>query len=160
MSQATLEMIFDELRSFRSEVNQEFKAVRSEFNQGLGAVRSEFNQELKAVRSEFNQELKAVRSEFNQGLGAVRSEFKAELQSIKKDQQIILTRLNSHEKMYAQLIGMVKSVKETVTDIAERQDTLERKFTFQFNTHAASIEILNREQLMIKTEVEMLKNRY
>jgi|GEM_PF-1528535 len=134
MSQATLEMIFDELRNFRSEVNQEFEAVRSEFE---------------AVRSEFNQEFKAVRSEL-----------KAEIQSVKKDQQTILTRLNSHEKMYAQLIGIVKSVKETVVDIAERQDTLERKFTFQFNTHAASIEILNREQLMIKTEVEMLKNRY
>jgi len=127
MSQATLEMIFDELRNFRSEVNQEFEAVRSEFKQEFGALRSEFN---------------------------------GEIQSVKKDQQTILTRLNSHEKMYAQLIGIVKSVKETVVDIAERQDTLERKFTFQFNTHAASIEILNREQLMIKTEVEMLKNRY
>jgi septation ring formation regulator EzrA len=134
MSQATLELILDELRNFRSEVNQEFEAVRSE--------------------------IEAVRSELHQELGAVRSEFKAEIQSVKKDQQTILTRLNSHEKMYAQLIGMVKSVKETVVDIANRQDTLERKFTFQFNTHAASIEVLNREQLMIKTEVEMLKNQY
>ncbi|MFB9275958.1 hypothetical protein [Cohnella cellulosilytica] len=134
MSQATLELILDELRNFRSEVNQEFEAVRSE----IGTVRSEFRQEIETVRSDF----------------------KAEIQSIKKDQQTILTRLNSHEKMYAQLIGMVKSVKETVVDIANRQDTLERKFTFQFNTHAASIEVLNREQLMIKTEVEMLKNPY
>ncbi len=127
MSQVTLEMIFNELRNFRSEVNQEF-----------GAVRSEFDQKFEAIRSEF----------------------KAEIQSVKKDQQTILTRLNSHEKMYAQLIGMVKSVKETVADIASQQDTMERKFTFQFNTHAASIEVLNREQLMIKTELEMLKNRY
>ena len=134
MSQATLELILDELRNFRSEVNQEFAAVRSE---------------IETVRSEFRQEIETVRSDF-----------KAEIQSIKKDQQTILTRLNSHEKMYAQLIGMVKSVKETVVDIANRQDTLERKFTFQFNTHAASIEVLNREQLMIKTEVEMLKNPY
>ncbi|OXS54443.1 hypothetical protein B1A99_26170 [Cohnella sp. CIP 111063] len=134
MSQATLELILDELRNFRSEVNQEFEAVRSE---------------IESVRSEFRQEIETVRSDF-----------KAEIQSVKKDQQTILTRLNSHEKMYAQLIGMVKSVKETVVDIANRQDTLERKFTFQFNTHAASIEVLNREQLMIKTEVEMLKNQY
>jgi len=134
MSQATLELILDELRNFRSEVNQEFEAVRSE---------------IESVRSEFRQEIETVRSDF-----------KAEIQSVKKDQQTILTRLNSHEKMYAQLIGMVKSVKETVVDIANRQDTLERKFTFQFNTHAASIEVLNREQLMIKTEVEMLKNPY
>jgi ElaB/YqjD/DUF883 family membrane-anchored ribosome-binding protein len=149
MSQATLELILDELRNFRSEVNQEFEAVRSEFRQEFAAVRSEFNQKLEEVRSEFRQEIETVRSDF-----------KAEIQSIKKDQQTILTRLNSHEKMYAQLIGMVKSVKETVVDIANRQDTLERKFTFQFNTHAASIEVLNREQLMIKTEVEMLKNQY
>lgn len=134
MSQETLALILSELRVFRSEVNQEFQAVRTEFKEEIQAVRDE----IQTVRSEFAQEFKVF----------------------KKDQQAILSRLNSQEKLYAQLVGMVKSIKETVADIAERQDSQERKFSFQFNTHAASIEVLNREQLMIKTEIEMLKNQY
>ncbi|MBW5449462.1 hypothetical protein GE107_25980 [Cohnella sp. CFH 77786] len=171
MSQATLELILNEMRNFRTEVNEEFQsvrteiqAVRSELKEEIQAVRSELKDEIQAVRSELKDEIQAVttelRAELKADIQSARSEFAQELKTFKKDQQAILNRLNSQEKLSAQLVGMVKSIKETVTEIAERQDAMERKFSFQLNTHAASIEILNREQLMIKTEIEMLKNQY
>ncbi|MCD9023772.1 hypothetical protein [Cohnella silvisoli] len=166
MSQATLELILGELRNFRTEVNEEFQevraeiqAVRSELKEEIQAVRSELKEEIQVVWSELKEEIQTVRTEFKDDIQSVRSEFAQEFKTFKKDQQAILNRLNSHENLYAQLIGLIKSVKETVTGIAERQDVQERKFSFQLNTQAG-IEILNREQLMMKTEIEMLKNRY
>lgn len=104
-------------------------------------------------------ELRNFRTEVNEEFVAVRSEFKEEIQAVKKEQQLIVNRLNSHEELYAQLISMVKSIKESVTDIAERQESMDRKFSFQLDTHSASIEVLNREQLKMKTDIEMLKSR-
>ncbi len=150
----------EEIQSVRTELKEEIQSVRTELKEEIQNVRSELKEEIQNVRSELNEEIQTVRTEFNEGIQSARSEFAQEFKTFKKDQQVILNRLNSHEKLYTQLIGMTKSIKETVTDIAERHDAMERKFSFQLNTHATSIEILNREQLMIKTEIEMLKNKY
>jgi len=162
MSQASLELILDELRKFREEVVDEFQNVRGE----IQAVRSELKEEIQAVRSELKEEIQAVRSELKEEIQSVRSEIQAvrtellqEISAIKKEQQAIHKRLDSMEELYAQLIGLIKLLKEQIAEIAARQIDQEQRFSFQLHSQAASIEILHREQLALKTEIELLKSQ-
>jgi len=96
MSQASLELILDELRKFRGEIVDEFQSVRSEI-------------------------------------------------------QIVREKIKTEEQ--------AKSLKEQIAEIAARQVEQEKRFSFQLHSQAASIEILHREQLALKTEIELLKSQ-
>lgn len=170
MSQATLELILSELRSFREEVNEEFQLVRAEFKAEIQtevrSLRSEIQTEVQSLRSEIQTEIQSLRSVMQTEIQSLRSEIQAvrtelmqEIAAIKKEQKAIHKRLDSMEELYAQLVGLIKSLREEVARLAERQAEQEQRFSFQLHTQAASIEILHREQLALKTEIELLKSR-
>lgn len=83
------------------------------------------------------------------------SGLKQEVSSLKQEVAAIHKRLDRHEDMIVQVIGIVKSTNEKVTILAERQDVLEQKYS----KLEYSVDILNRDQLKIKADIEMLKNR-
>jgi len=159
MSQATLELILGELRNFREEVGEEFQTVRKEIQDVKTELRAEFHSEIQSLktelRAEFRSEIQSLRTEIQ----AVRTELLKEIDAVKKEQQAIHHRLNSMEELYAQLVGLIKSLREKVAEMAEQQTEQEQRFSFQLHTQAASIEILHREQLALKTEIEMLKSQ-
>ena len=144
MSQATLELILVELRNFREEVNDEFKGVRQEIQD----VRSE-------LKAEIQSEVRSLRSEIQD----VRTELLQEIAAIKKEQKAIHKRLDSIEDLYAQLVGLIKSLRVQVADLAEKQSEQEQRCSFQLHSHEASLQVLHREQLALKTEIELLKSR-
>lgn len=158
MSQASMELILDELRKFRGEIVDEFQNVRSEIQEvrsDMQSLRDEVKGEIRELRSD----MQTLRDEVNAKIEAVRTELLQEIAAIKKEQQAIHKRLNSMEELYAQLIGMIKSLKEQIQEIAARQTEQEQRFSFQHHSQAASIEILHREQLALKTEIELLKTQ-
>ena len=187
MSQATLELILSELRNFREEVNEEFQLVRKEAQEIRAELKAEIRTEVQSLRAEMQTEVGSLKTEvlslraemqtevgslktemqslraemqsLRAEIQAVRTELMREIDAVKKEQVAIHKRLDSMEELYAQLIGLIKSLKEEVAKIAERQAEQEQRFSFQLHSQAASIEILHREQLALKTEIELLKSR-
>ncbi len=80
---------------------------------------------------------------------------KQDVAGLKQEIAAIHNRLDRHENMIVQLIGIVKSTNEMLTTLMERQNALEQKYLKM----DYSLEILNREQLKMKADIEMLKNR-
>ena len=76
------------------------------------------------------------------------SVLKQDVSDLKKEIVLIHQRLDRHEEMIN-----VKNPNVTVAALTERQESLEQKYLRLYY----SIEILNREQLKMKTEIEMLK---
>lgn len=80
---------------------------------------------------------------------------KQDIAELKQDVADINVQLSRHEKMIVQLIGIVKSTNEKVSVLTERLDAFDQRH----QKLEYSIDILNREQFRMKTDVEMLKNR-
>mgnify|MGYP001327132275 FL=1 len=64
-------------------------------------------------------------------------------------------RLENMETVQQQII---QAVIET-NDIVKRLEQSQRKTEAELNNHSYSLDILNREQFYLKTEIEKLKNR-
>ncbi|MFC5401640.1 hypothetical protein [Cohnella soli] len=162
MSQATLDLILVELRNFRTEVNEEFQHVHAE----IRTLKTDV-QELKADVQTLKTDVQTLKADV-QKLKADVEILKTDVQKLKtdvetlqtdmekmhKEQQAFGKRLNSHKEMYAQLIGTTVSIKNM---IAEQNEELERRVFYQFHSQAASIEVLYREQLSMKRDIELLK---
>lgn len=80
---------------------------------------------------------------------------KQDVAGLKQDVAAIHKRLDRHEDMIVQIIGIAKSTNEKVAALAERQDVLERK---QLKLEHGT-EVLNRDLFWMKADIELLKSR-
>src|SRR5690606_14966432 len=79
----------------------------------------------------------------------------ARLDSVELRLDHIETRLDHVESVQHQMMQAVIETNETVKRIENEQ----QKMKAVLNNHSYSIDLLNREQFYLKTEVEKLKNR-
>ncbi|WP_144940181.1 hypothetical protein [Paenibacillus sp. 32O-W] len=71
----------------------------------------------------------------------------------------IETKVTNIEARIAGLDIDLNQVKQAVMETNQIVNRIENKTTSDLNTHSHSIDILNREQFALKTEIEKLKNR-
>lgn len=98
------------------------------------------------------------------------------LQSIEDEQRAMRSELNSMQNEQRSMSEELRSIKadtsdiplirravletaETLRNFEKSKEAFERKTASELNTHEYNIDILNREQLKLKTEIEKLKNR-
>ncbi|MBN2982071.1 MULTISPECIES: hypothetical protein [Cohnella] len=139
MSDEKLDLILLELRDFRGEF-AELKLEVSGLKQDVSGLKEDV--------SGLKQEMAELKRDF--------SEHKEDYRSFKRETS---GRLDRHEDLLVQLIGIVKSTNASVARIAEQQTEMRHEFSAKWQAHDYSIDILNREQLKLKADVEMLKNR-
>ncbi|MGO4547459.1 hypothetical protein AB4Z29_21990 [Paenibacillus sp. 2TAB23] len=84
------------------------------------------------------------------------------LSDLKVEQQTTNQRLHQIEALVVDIPLIRQAALETL-EISKRLDSgqasFERKVTAELNTHSFGIDILNREQLNLKTEIEKLKRK-
>lgn len=74
----------------------------------------------------------------------------------------IETKFNVIEAKINVIVTDLNQVKQAVMETnptVNRIESILQKTMAEINTHSHSIEILNREQFVLKTEIEKLKNR-
>ncbi|KRE44489.1 hypothetical protein [Paenibacillus sp. Soil522] len=85
-----------------------------------------------------------------------------EQKDMKREQQTTNQRLRKIESLVVDIPLVRQAALETL-DVSKRlesaQVSLERKVASQLHTHEFGIDILNREQLSVKTEIEKLKRK-
>lgn len=98
--------------------------------------------------------MKAEMSDMKAEIGGM----KAEMAGMKAEQQITNKRLDKIESSVALIPFIQQAVMET-NGIVKQLESTSKSTTTELRNHGYSIDILNRRQLMLETEVEKLKNR-
>jgi len=160
MSDEKLDLILLELRDFRgefAELKLEVSGLKEDVS-GLKEDVSGLKQEMAELKRDFSEHKEDYRSFKREML-----DFKEDMIGFKEDmlgfKRETSGRLDRHEDLLVQLIGIVKSTNASVARIAEQQTEMRHEFSAKWQAHDYSIDILNREQLKLKADVEMLKNR-
>jgi len=87
------------------------------------------------------------------------------LESMESKMESIETRMSSLEsevkeiKSHTAEIPFIKQAVLETNDAVKRIEAAQSKKEAELNNHSYSIDILNREQFKLKTEIEKLKNR-
>ena len=152
MSETLLQQVLVKLDGIAHEVSG-MKQDMQEFKQELQEVKQEM-QEFKHELHGFKQEMQEFKQE--------QLSMKGEMQEFRKEQQGMKQRLDHIESLVAD-IPLIRQASLETLDITKRHDSalqsLERKVITDLSTHDYSIDVLHREQLKIKTDIERVKQR-
>ncbi|MBB3154650.1 chromosome segregation ATPase [Paenibacillus endophyticus] len=166
MGENILQQILNELSSLR-DGQQNMERTLSEVKEEQQSMRHTLS-EVKDEQQSMRHTLSEVKEE-QQSMRHTLSEVKEEQQSmrhtlseLKVEQQTTNQRLHQIEALVVDIPLIRQAALETL-EISKRLDagqaSFERKVTAELNTHSFGIDILNREQLNLKTEIEKLKRK-
>ncbi|OMF35820.1 hypothetical protein BK133_10235 [Paenibacillus sp. FSL H8-0548] len=168
MEEQILQQILDKLQSFEEEQKEmkqtlnKLDSIESEqlqMKQALNKLDSIENEQL-----QMKQALNKLDSIENEQLGMKQTldEMKQAIFEMKQEQHTTNHRLHQIETLVVDIPLVRQATLETL-EISKRIETtgasFERKVAAELNTHGFGIDILNREQLILKTEIEKLKRK-